>query len=262
MLRRALITVVVVLGCWVVALVVLDFVLGSRQQRGTCNRLAEALQATATIQSSDLALIGGRWQFAGLAVRKDDAVGHLAIDVADVRCELPPLGWALLDRDCRELAVRGATLEASSNALFRLHHPRRRPIHAERVVIDDATITFLPSAFAANLGRVEIHIDHARSGPTTLRTPMSWLFAVHELKAQLALPAGVTVDLTYMEGKLAVTSTLLGAPVEIPLELPDPGQARDGHEENLLLVRLATQVAERVVAQRATDWLRSKLQPR
>jgi len=261
-MRRVLIAIVAGLLGWLVVLVALDLVLGARQERRTCDRLAESLHATATVQSSDLALIAGRWQFSGLAVRKDDAVGRLAIDVADVRCELPPLGWTLIDRDCRELAIRDAKLEVSSNAVFRLEHPKRRPIHAERLVIDNATLTFLPSAFAPNMGQIEIHIDHAESGPTTLRTPMSWLFALRELRARLALPANVTLDLTYMKGTLGVTSSLLGAPVDIPLELPDPTQALNGHEENLMLAKLGKDVAERVVAQRAQDWLKSKLQPR
>ena len=40
------------------------------------------------------------------------------------------LGWALIDRDCSDLAVRGVRLEMSTLALFNVMNPNQKPIRA------------------------------------------------------------------------------------------------------------------------------------
>src|SRR6185503_10408086 len=167
-----------VLVGWIVILFFLGFALGSRQERKTTERIAESLQALVTIEDSDLALIRGRWTLDKLAIRHDDVLGKLSIDVAGVRCELGPLGWALVSRDCSELAISGVRMEVSSTALFKVKRPKRKPIFAHRIVIDDAQFVFLATSIAPSLGRVAIAIEHAESGPTVLRTPLSWLFTL------------------------------------------------------------------------------------
>ncbi len=260
-LRRALLIAAGVLAGWLVLLAIVGAALGGHQERTTRERLAESLQASVTVGDVDLALVRGHLTIDQLAIKRDDAVGHLAIDVAGVRCELLPLGLALFDRDCRELHVRGLRIEVSTAALFKVNRPpKRRPIHADRMVIDDATLVFLPSAFAPNLGRIEITIERAAAGATKLRTPVSWLFALEELRARFALPAGITVHVGYQNGVLTAAGSLFGsAPVSLPIELPVASTAKDAHEEFQLLVQLGRQIAERLVAKRAEDWLRSKL---
>ena len=249
-----------VLAGWIVVLFCLGFALGSRQERKTIERLAESLQAVVTINDSNLALIRGRWELERLAVRHDSALGKLSLDVAGVRCELGPLGWALVSRDCSELAVGGVRLEVSTTALFKLKRPKRKPIYAERIVIDDAQLIFLPAAIVPTLGRLEIAIDHAEAGPTVLRTPLSWLLTLEELRARLALPAGILLHLSYQRGVLTVAGSLFGAtPVELPIELPVATTAADAQQEMQQLVELAKDIAERLVARRAQDWLESKL---
>src|SRR5689334_17234708 len=107
LVKRAAIVIAGVLVGWLLLLLVLGVALGSRQERKTKERLAESLQAEVTIEDSDLALIRGRWELDKLTLRHDDALGRLALDVGGVSCELAPLGWALVDRDCSELAVSG-----------------------------------------------------------------------------------------------------------------------------------------------------------
>lgn len=259
--RRVVLIVAGVLAGWIALLVILGVALGGHQERTTRERLAESLQATVAVGDVDLALVRGHLTIDQLAVKRDDAVGHLAIDVVGVRCDLLPLGLALFDRDCRELHVRGLRLEVSTAALFKLSRPpKRRPIHADHMVIDNATLVFLPSAFAPNLGRIEITIERAVAGATTLRTPLSWLFSLSELRARFALPAGITVHVGYRDGVLTAAGSLFGSsPVSLPIELPVASTAKDAHEELLLLVQLGRQIAERLVAKRAEDWLRSKL---
>ena len=223
-------------------------------------RLGESLQATCTIGAIDLALVRGRLELEHLALHRDDVVGHLAIDVAEVRCELRPLGLALVDRGCRELAVRGTRMEVSAAALFQIKNPKRPPIHADRVVIDDAVLAFSPSAIVPSLGEIRIAIDHAESGPTSFRTPMSWIFSLDELRAHIDLPAGIALHLAYHDGVLSAAGSLFGAtPVEVPIQLPVVDAVRDAHEEIALLFKLGKDIAERLVAKRAEDWLRSKL---
>jgi hypothetical protein len=250
-----------VVALWLGVLVVLSFTVGARQERQTRERLAASLQATVTVGDSDLALVRGHLTIERLAIRRDDTVGHLAIDVDSVRCELAPLGLALFDHGCSELAIRRPRLEVSTASLFRVKAPKRAPIRADRVVIDEAQLVFLPSAFVPTLGRVEISIDHAVAGPTVMRTPLSWLFALEELRARFALPAGITLQLDYRAGMLTVAGSLLGSsPVTLPVQLPVAESAHDAQEEMRLLVDTATEIAERVVAKRAEDWLRKKLQ--
>jgi hypothetical protein len=249
-----------VLAGWLVLLLVLGPVLAGREQRHVEDRIAESFHASATVGTTELSLLAGSLLLDRLAVRRDDAVGHLTLDVDQVRCELAPLGWALADHDCRELAIGGMRLEVSTAALFELRHPARQPIHARHVVIDDAELAFAPSAFVPSLGRVVIRIDHAEAGPTVFLTPLSWIFALESLRARIELPANITLRLGYADRKLSVAGTLFGsAPVEVPFELPAAAAAHDAREEIHLLVQAGEDVAERLVAKRAEDWLRSKL---
>lgn len=250
----------IAIALWLATLIVLDAVVAARQAATTTARVGESLQGTATLADLDLALIRGRLELDGLAVHRDDVIGHLSLDVRDVTCELAPLGWALVDRGCRELAVRGVRLEVSTAALFKLRHPKHAPIHADRVVIDDAQLAFAPSAFLPSLGRIQISIDHAEAGPTTFLTPLSWIFALQTLHASVELPAGLTVHLTYDHGVFGAAGSLFGStPVVLPLQLPVATLYPDAHEEIQALVKLGTDLAEQLVAKRAEDWVRSKL---
>src|SRR5205814_6480593 len=118
---------------------------------------------------------------------RDDSVGRLHLDVDEISCDLPPLGIAMFDRECRDLELHGLRLDVSTFAVFRFQRPKRPPIRARRVVIDDATFTFAPTALIPSIGRVEITIAHAEAGPSVFRTPLSWLLALRALRATIAL---------------------------------------------------------------------------
>ena len=256
-LRRAAVVAGAVAAAWIVAMLVVGAVFAKRMADHVTERLGESLQATATVGSSDLAMLRGRLELGALAVRKDD-IGKLALDVDDVRCELPPLGLALVDRSCGELAVRGVRLEVSTAAVFHIHNPKRNPIHADRVVIDDAMFVFAPSAMVSSVGRIAISIDHAEAGRTVFKTPLSWLFSLQVLRARLELPAHATIQLRFDHGVLSAAGTLFGSsPVSVRVTLPAPhGDARD---EIRQLAELGIDFAEQLVTKRAEDWIRSKL---
>ncbi len=260
MARRLALGGVIAVVAWFGTLLILDAVLASRQATATTTRIGESLQGRTTIGELDLALIRGHLAMSALAVHRDDLVGHLALEVAEVDCSLAPLGRALFDRDCRELAVRGVRLDVSTAALFQLQHPKHPPIRVGRVVIDDAELAFSPSAFLPSLGRIAIEIEHAESGPTVFVTPLSWIFSLERLRARIELPAGMSVALGYEHGVFAAAGSLFGGrPVEIPLRLPVATLHADAQAEIAALVRLGTEVAEKLVARRAEDWLRSNL---
>jgi len=133
-------------------------------------------------------------------------------------------------------------------------------MRADHVVIDDAVLVFMPSALTPSTGRIEIAIEHAESGPTLFRTPLSWLLTLQVLRAKVSLPAGITLSLGYEHGVMTASSSLFGAaPVDMPLQLPPAEKARDGHEEMQQLIALGKDIAQRLVARRAADWLQSKL---
>jgi hypothetical protein len=260
--RRIAYGAVAAVALWLVALVVMNAALEARTRRRIADRIADSLQGEATIERGSLALVRGWIDLTGLSARKDELLGHLAIAVASTHCELPPLGLALIDRDCRDLVVRDAQLEVSSAALFRLRRPKRPPLRAERVVIEHARFELSPSALAPGLGRVAVAIEHAEAGPTIFKTPLSWLFALRELRATLDLPGGIALEVGYHDGTLRVAGAILGtAPVSLPLALPGADSADDPRTEIAKLVVVGKGIAERVIARKAEDWLRSLSKP-
>jgi hypothetical protein len=245
---------------WLAVLVVIGVALEGRTRRGVADRIAESLQADATIESGDLALVRGGIDLDNLAVHRDDLIGQLSLTVAGLSCALPPLGLALVDRDCRELVVRGTRLEVSTLAVFRLRHPRRPPLHARHVVIDDARLELAATALLPSLGRVTITIEHAEAGDTVFKTPVSWLFALRALRATIELPAGLTLHVSYEHGELRVAGGLFGSvPIALPVALPVADLADDPGAELAKLVALGKDLAERLVTRKAEDWLKSKL---
>lgn len=248
-----------VLALWLVALVIIGVLYGSRAGNRVATRVGESLVAEATVEESNLALIRGHLELDGLEVTKND-LGHLALDVEQIRCELPPLGLALVDHECRDLIVKGVRMDVSAAAVFQLKRPKRPPLHVRAVHIADATLAFAPSAFAPSLGRIAVTIDEATAGPTTFKTPLSFLFSLTALTATIELPAGITVKLAYKDGLLTAAGGIFGkAPVAIPFAIPMPDSAGDAVEEIKQLVALGRDLAERLVARRAEDWLKQKL---
>jgi hypothetical protein len=259
-LKRLVAVVAGALALWIAILIVLGMLWRGRVVGGVMARVGESLAATAAAGDSDLALVRGTLAMDHLHVERDDLVGHLQLDVDHVRAALPAFGGALFDHGVRELAVRGVRMRVSAAALFAVPHPKHPPMHVRRFAVDDAALTFAPSAFVPELGAVTIRIDHAASGDTVMRTPLSWLLSLDELRASIELPAGLTLALTYAAGQLTAAGTLFGkAPVTIPVSFRPDHTAADAHEETQQLIALGKDIAERLVARRATEWLEHEL---
>ena len=259
-MKRALQWTIGIVALWIVALFVFGFILADRAGKRVANRIASSLQARATVGDASLGLVGGSLELAKLQVRRDDAMGTLALDVGAIDCDLPPLGLALVDRTCGVLEVSDVTLEVSSLALFEVKRPRRKPFHADRVVVDNAKLAFMPSSFLPGFGRVAVAIEHAEAGPTTFKTPLSFVFALRSLRASVDVPAGGTLRIDYANGKIRASGSLFGStPVELPLALPVITSTDDAQAEMTKLLAWGKDVAERLVKQKAEDWIRRKL---
>lgn len=242
---------------WLIVLVILGAIYGREKAQNVADRIGESLQATGTIDDHDLALVRGRLELEHLRVQRDDVVGKLSLDVGEVRCELAPLGVALVDSSCRGLAISNVQLELTSFALFKLKRPKRTPIEARSVVIENAVMVFSPSAVVQSLGKIRLVIEHAESGPTRFKTPLSWLLSLETLRATLELPIG-TVKLAYANGLLSASGSVFGSrPVVLPVQLPIADLAEDPAGEVKRLVKLGRDLAEQLVAQKTRDWLRS-----
>lgn len=260
--RRLVTLAVVAAALWLAAMIVTGWLLEEQTRRRVAARIADSLQGEATIPRGDLAMVRGRIDLEDLAVKRDDVIGHFSITVDHVRCELPPLGLALFDRDCRDLVVRDTRLEMSSAALFQGTRPKRRPMQAERVVIEKARLELSASAIVPSLGRVVVDVARAEAGPTVFKTPVSWLFALRTLEATVALPGDVTLTLSYAGGALRVAGGVFGSePIALPVALPVAAAADDARAEIARLVGWGREIGQQLVVRKAGDWLKSKLAP-
>ncbi len=244
---------------WIGVLVIVGFAYGGRAGDRVAARIADSLAATVTVDGSSLAMVRGHIALTGLTVRKDD-IGHLAIDVGHIYCDLPPLGIALVDRECRDLVIDKVRLDVSTLAVFKFKKPKKKPLRARRVEINDAVLAFSPSAFLPELGKIAIKVDYVEAGPTVFKTPVSWIFAMKELRATLDLPADIVIKLHFKDGVLRASGGVFGStPVDLPFSIPITSEGDDAQVEIKKLVELGKQLAEELVERRAKDWLKSKL---
>lgn len=258
-MKRAARIAIGVAALWIVFLLIFGAAYGGRAGQRVATRIGESMVATATVDDASLSLLRGWVEIEGLHVRKDD-LGVLTIDVGHVDCDLLPLGLAFIDRSCGDLVVDKVRLTMTSAAVLQLNKPKRKPLKVDRVEIHDAVLTFSPSAFLPELGKIEIRVDYVEAGPTTFKTPLSWMFAMRELRATLDLPADIVVKLAYKDGAFTVQGSIFGsAPVTLPVSLPTLDSADDAKGEIAKLITFAKDLAEDLLETRAKNWLKSKL---
>lgn len=260
MLKKAGAIAIGLFGLWLVFLLIVGVAYSGRAGERVASRVGESMVATATVDAASLGLVRGWLEIDGLHVRKDD-LGVLSIDIGHIECDLLPLGLALVaERSCGDLVVEKVRLSMTSAAVLQPRRPKRKPLHVDHVVIDDAVLAFSPSAFVPELGKIEIRVDHVEAGPTTFKTPMSWMFALRELHATLDLPADIVVKLAYKDGAFTVQGSIFGsAPVTVPVSLPTATTADDAKSEIAKLVTFGRDLAESLLETRAKNWLKSKL---
>lgn len=244
---------------WFAVLVVIGFAYADRYGAGVADRVGESLGASGTMGSTSLSLVRGRVEMSDLSVRRDDAVGKLSLEVGEVDCDTPPLGIALFDRSCNALAIKGVRMQVSTGAVFQVKKPKRPPIHAHHVTIDDAQLVFERNSLVRGIGQISIVVEHAEAGETVFRTPLAWLLSLEELRARFELPARVAIRVEYKDGVWSATGTLFGkTPVEVAMRPPAAALFEDNRAEVRGLVKFGEDLAEALVARKAENWLQSK----
>lgn len=239
-----------VIALWFVLVIVLGFVVGDERGRNIATRLGEAVRGEGTVEETNLALVRGWLAVDRLAVRRDDEVGKLSLDIGELRCELPPLGFAIFDRECRELALSGLALEVSTFEVLRVQRPKRPPIRTRSVLIEDAKVV-VPS----ENGRVEVRLAFATADATTFKTPLSFIFQLRELRATVVSPLG-TVEVAYMHGLLVAWGGFLTKPIVIALPLPEQNLDDDPKAELARIVGWGRALVKSVVKQQLKSLFR------
>jgi len=235
---------------WVAGLYGMGFVADGWVIDDVEDRLEDSFLADATVASAEVGLVRGRIGLDRVQLIREDG-GHLRMRIDRVDAGIAPAGLALVDRDLRQVRIRGVELEVSAWGALAVPAGQREPISMDSLTLENARFTFVPTELAGGWGRFELVIDRARSRATTLRTPVSWVFTVDELTAHVDLPAGMTIHLRYAGGRLSASGALLGSkPIEIPVSIPVPVEGKEVEQ----LLTLGQEIARRLTVERAGSW--------
>lgn len=233
------------LAVWLAALALFGWLGAGCQKRRVEARLAARMQATVAIGDLELGLVRGRVGLDDLMIEREAGL-RLAIDRIDA--DILPLGLALFRRGAGDVVVRGVDIELSSLAALDSRRGRGPPFHFDSMRIDDADLALSAIRF---LPDVTVHLERAVCGATTLRTPMSWLFALRELDATVALPGGATARLEYADGVIRLSGTLIGdEPIELPFVIPVLEPSREIEQLAEMGVALAKELGRQLLAPR------------
>lgn len=239
-------------GLWIAALLLAGWLGEGCAEARIEDRLARSLQAEATVDSVELGLVRGHVLLRQLRLERDGTTGF-RIDVHRVDADVAPLGLAALQDTAGDVAVRGVRVEASALGLLLREPSGRRPVRVDSLRLEDVRLSLDALRLLPGLAGVEVEVVRADVGPCTLRTPLSWVFALRRLTARLRLPAGIELGLEYAGGTLRLSGSLLGGtPLEVPFALPPLDPARELDQLAELGARLAAALAREVGAR----WLR------
>ena len=240
------------LAGYLLALLVVGWLLGGVVARDVRDRLGASLDAEAAVGEASVSLLRGAASIREIEVRREHD-GLLTLDVDELALDLAPLGAVLWDREPREVAIAGGRLEVSGLGVLRLpHRPEQPPIRIGGLRLERCALVLVATGLLPGLTRVELTIERARSGATVLRTALSWLFTLEDLVARVELPAGVTVRLTYRAGVLSAVGGPFGdTPVVVPFALP----AIDDADEVEQLAALGKELAKQLALAQARRWL-------
>ncbi len=256
--RLAAIVSCTVVG-YLLLLVLAGAMLGDCVKRRVRDRIAESLQAEVTIGDASLSLVRGRIELEDIHIVGRRG-GTVDIAVRRIDADLAPLGWALIDGDPRTVAVRGVDMTLSGRGMFEMRRPEARPLDVERFELEDVHLAVMPTTLLPELGRIDIGVQRARTGPVELRTGVSWIFKLEELAATAELPGSISVAVGYAEQELSLGGAAFGSrPMRLRFVLPevDPDQF-----EIAQLGKLAKQLAKQLVKQAAGDWFEREVEDR
>ena len=100
---------------------------------------------------------------------------------------------------------------------------------------------------------MQVTVHHAKAGPVTLATSLSWLFKLREFDASIEV-ASVAVTLRLRDGKLYAAGSVFGStPIELPFGL---NAAAAGDEVNAVM-DFAKKLGKEVLLRKAKDLFKS-----
>lgn len=185
-------------------------------------RLAASLDAEVEIGDVDLDLLGGNIIVRDLHIVRDRGAVDITIDRADAT--IASFGRVIYDRDLGAVAVRGAEVTLTGAGAVGLRGGERaaEPVSMQSLRLTEVTIVVTPTALMPRLGRVEVQLERAVTGPLELRNAMSWVHALEELRAVVDV-GGASGAVDYGAGELSVGAGLFGSrPITVPFRLPRP----------------------------------------
>ena len=252
-LRRIAISIAGLFAVWIVVLVILGLAVGGSRGEGIAARLGEAVKGEGSVDATDLALVRGHLAIDRLSIRRADEVGTLSLDIGELRCELPPLGYALVDSECRRLVLVGLALDVSTFDVFRVQRPKRPPMRAREVTIEGATI-----GVPLDKDRIEVKLELVEAGPTVFKTPLSWIFELRALRAVVTSPLG-TVDVTYANGLLVASGGVFTKPLVMAVPLPERNEDDDNKAELARIAGWGKALAKRALKENIKALMRQPL---
>lgn len=240
------------LAVWCVALIVAGYAAAGCQQRKIEARIATAFEGDARFGDAQLSLLRGSFGGDDLAIKKTSPLGTMTVTVGRLEADLAPLGWALVDAHMRELRLSDVELAASSFELLRPRNRGGKPFAVDGLVLDNVHFVTPSVPLMPALGALEVTIDHARCGPTVLRTALSWVFSVEELVARVDVGGGVTVRVDYRGGNMKASGGVFGGGwVDVPFTIPVVEPAHELEQ----LARMGVDLAEKMTVQQAEGLL-------
>lgn len=218
-------------------------------------RMALSLDANVEVGGASVSLLRGRLELRDVLVDRMERIegaerrrgGHLELGITHVTVDLAPLGWMVIDPEPSLVQVRGVEVSLSARGALTLpQRPERPPLRLGGMQVQDVNIAAMPTALLPKLGRLELHVDEARTGPVEVRSALDWLFALHSLhaRATLSLIAGpdAPVEVHYQDQRLRVSAEILGAePIDVPFVMPVPEPDDLELDKLRLLVRAVMQ---------------------
>ena len=230
---------------WFAVLFIAGFAGRGCVRQAVRERLATTLGGRADVGAVSLSLIRGHAELRDVNVVRD-AGGDLRLRVAQADFDIAPGGFGLFTRHVRRIVIRGVTLEMSGRAALKVHP---RPIATDEFELFDAKMTVVTSALLPGVGNVQVTVHHAKAGPVTLATSLSWLFKLRELDASIEV-ASVAVTLRLRGGKLYAAGSVFGStPIELPFGL---NTAAVGDEVNAVM-DFAKKLGKEVLLRKAKD---------
>jgi hypothetical protein len=258
-LRQIAVGLVGATGIWMVLLVLMGWFGDGCARQRTERRLAGSMKAKVSIGEMDIGLLTGSAELHDVRIEREDR-GVLRMSIRRIDADLPPFGLALVSKRLGEVVVRGVDVQVTAMGVLDLRGASREPVTFERLDLRDAHVKLDAVSLLPGVAGLDLTIERAIAGRTTLRTPLSWIFSLRELRATVDLPAGATATLHYKDGTLRIAGSMFGSePLELPFAIPVLEPARELEQLAEMGRALASELAAELGARFLEDKAKQKI---